>query len=161
MPRMARTLVNLSRAREGEWLLDPFSGTAGILVEACLVGIKGVGLEVQKRLIRGAQANTEGLDCSLLWADARCQPFKQSSIDAAVLDIPYGRSALICAPSKEALLKKGLAELYEVLKPARHMVIAADSPIQSLICFAGFKIQEAHMDRVHRSLTRHIFLCQK
>src|SRR6266508_1848825 len=37
-PRLARTLVNLSRVQDGGTLLDPFCGTGGILLEAGLVG---------------------------------------------------------------------------------------------------------------------------
>jgi tRNA (guanine10-N2)-dimethyltransferase len=159
MPRMARALVNLSLIREGEWLLDPFAGTGGILMEACLVGIIGVGVEVQMKLIRGARANLEGLDCSLVCGDAKRLPLKDSSVGAAVLDIPYGRSALIRAASKDDLLRQSLAELSRVVQPGRRMVIVADRSIGDLLKHAGFSVVETHTDRVHRSLTRYIFVC--
>ncbi|NPV61265.1 MAG: RNA methyltransferase [Methanotrichaceae archaeon] len=161
MPRMARALVNLALVREGEWLLDPFAGTGGILMEACLVGVVGVGVEVQLKLIQGARANLEGLDCSLIWGDARRLPFKEDSVVAAVLDIPYGRSALIRAPSKEELLRSSLVELHRVITPGGRMVIVADRPIGDLLRNAEFSLVETHTDRVHRSLTRHIFVCGK
>lgn len=161
MPRMARALVNLSRVREGERLLDPFAGTGGILVEACLIGIKGVGVEVQPRLAKGAMCNLKGLDCSILSGDAKRLPFKNACLDSAVLDTPYGRSAKIEAESKDLLLAESLAELHRVLKPGRGMVIVADRPIDSVVMNAGFEITQRHTDRVHRSLTRYIFVCHK
>jgi tRNA (guanine10-N2)-dimethyltransferase len=161
MPRMARALVNLSQARPGERLLDPFAGTGGILVEACLIGIEGIGIEVQKRLVKGAVCNVKRLDCCLMTGDAKRLPFKEASIDAAVLDIPYGRSALIEAESKEDLLVGGLAELYRVLKPGKRMVLVADSSVESQLQIAGFKIFQEHTDRVHRSLTRYIFVAKR
>jgi tRNA (guanine10-N2)-dimethyltransferase len=161
MPRMARALVNLSQAMPGERLLDPFAGTGGILVEACLIGIKGIGIDVQKRLIQGARANIACLDCSLMTGDAKRLPFKDESIDAAVLDTPYGRSALIEARSKESLLDESLTELHRVLKLGRRMVIVADRPIDVQVSAAGFEIIQEHSDRVHRSLTRHIFVCKR
>lgn len=159
MPRIARALVNISQALPGEQLLDPFAGTGGILVEACLVGIKGIGVDVQKMLIRGASANIAGLNCSLILGDAKRLPFNDSSIDAAVLDIPYGRSALIRARSKDELLRDSLIELHRVLKPQRRMAIVADRPIDDYLKEAGFDVIEMHKERVHGSLTRHIFIC--
>ena len=161
MPRMARALVNISQAKEGDLLLDPFSGTGGILVEACLVGIKCVGVDVQKKLVRGAKVNLDGLDCTLITGDARSLPFRDCSVDNSVLDTPYGRSALIRAESKEELLDKGLAELHRVLKPGRRIVVVAERHIEEHIIRANFSVREIHTDRVHRSLTRHIFVCAK
>ncbi len=161
MPRMARSLINLTQVRAGEMLLDPFAGTCGILIEACLIGIQGLGIEVQTRLVKGALCNLHTLDCSLLLGDAKRLPLQNSSIDAAVLDTPYGRSAKILAKSKEFLLQESLSELFRVIKPDRRMVIVADSSLDALLANAGFKIIQKHTDRVHGSLTRQIFLCQR
>lgn len=161
MPRMARALVNLTQVRAGEILLDPFAGTCGILIEGSLIGAVCVGIEVQKRLARGALCNIDGLDCSLLLGDAKHLPIRDSSIDASVLDTPYGRSAKILAESKDILLKESLAELFRTIKPGRRMVIVSDCSIEASLEDAGFHILQKHTDRVHRSLTRQIFLCRR
>ena len=161
MPRMARALVNLTQVRAGEVLLDPFAGTCGILIEACLIGVNGVGIEVQPSLVRGARCNLLGLDCSLLLGDAKRLPLHDSSIDAAVLDTPYGRSAKIMAASKELLLKESLGELFRVIRPGRRMAIVADRSIEEMIEEVGFVLLQKHTDRVHRSLTRQIFICRR
>jgi tRNA (guanine10-N2)-dimethyltransferase len=161
MPRMARSLINLTQVRAGETLLDPFAGTCGILIEACLIGVRGLGIEVQARLVRGALCNLHALDCPLLLGDAKRLPVKNGSIDAAVLDTPYGRSAKILAKSKDALLQESLSELFRAIKPGRRMVIVADSSLDALLANAGFEIIQKHTDRVHRSLTRQIFLCRR
>jgi len=159
MPRMARALVNLTQVRAGEVLLDPFAGTCGILIEACLIGVNGVGIEVQPRLVKGALCNLQDLDCGLVLGDAKRLPLKESSIDAAVLDTPYGRSAKIMAASKELLLKESLEELFRVIRPGRRMAIVADRSIEEIIEEVGFVLLQKHTDRVHRSLTRQIFIC--
>ncbi len=161
MPRIARALVNIVQARPGERLLDPFAGTGGILVEACLIGIPCIGVDVQRSLIRGATANITGLNCNLVLGDAKRLPFRDASTDSAVLDIPYGRSALIRAESKDELLKDSLAELNRVLKPNKKMAIVADRPIDGYLKDADFNVIEIHEERVHRSLIRHIFICSK
>lgn len=161
MPRMARALVNLTQARAGEMLLDPFAGTCGILIEACLIEVRGLGIEVQACLVKGAKCNLQSLDCSLLLGDAKRLPLKESSVDAAVLDIPYGRSAKIMARSKDLLLQESLSELFRVIRPGRRMVIVADRQLDAMLAGAGFEVIQKHTDRVHRSLTRQIFLCQR
>jgi tRNA (guanine10-N2)-dimethyltransferase len=161
MPRMARALINLTQVRAGEMLIDPFAGTCGILIEACLIGIMSVGVEVQSSLARGALCNLKGLDCSLLLGDAKRLPIHNSTADAAVLDTPYGRSAKIMAESKELLLQESLRELSRVIKPGRRMVIVTDCSIEIFLANSGFEILQKHTDRVHGSLTRQIFLCQK
>jgi tRNA (guanine10-N2)-dimethyltransferase len=160
LPKLARALVNLSCAREGERLLDPFAGTGGFLVEAGLMGVRGVGLDVQRRIVRGALANLEGLDCSLIVGDAMALPLKDRSVEAAVSDAPYGRSALIQAGSRDELLAGSLAELRRVLIPGRRMVFVDDRPVGELIVEAGFEVLEVHRERVHRSLTRQIYVCR-
>jgi tRNA (guanine10-N2)-dimethyltransferase len=159
MPRIARALVNLSHVKKEEKLIDPFCGTGGILVEACLAGAKCIGVDVQEKLMRGAKQNLTGLDCSLIVGDARKLPLSDSSVDGAVADTPYGRSALIRAKSRDELLAGSLAELHRVLKPGRRAVVVADREISDQVGDAGFGIIEKHTQRVHRSMTRYITVC--
>jgi tRNA (guanine10-N2)-dimethyltransferase len=160
LPKLSRALVNLSMVREGERLLDPFSGTAGFLVEAGLLGIRGLGLDVQEGIVLGSKSNLEGLDCTLMVGDAMRLPLKDKSIEGAVSDAPYGRSALIQAGSRDELLVGSLSELRRVLVPSRRMIYVDDRPVGGSIEDAGFEILEIHEERVHRSLTRHIFVCR-
>ncbi|HOO54415.1 MAG TPA: THUMP domain-containing protein [Methanothrix sp.] len=160
LPKLSRALVNLAMVREGERLLDPFSGTGGFLVEAGLLGIRGLGTDVQEEIVLGSKSNLEGLDCTLLVGDAMRLPLKDKSIEGAVSDAPYGRSALIQAGSRDELLAGSLSELRRVLVPGRRMIYVDDRPVGGFIEDAGFEILESHAERVHRSLTRHIFVCR-
>jgi Predicted DNA modification methylase len=161
LPRIARALVNLSRVVAGEKVLDPFSGTGGFLVEAGLMGMRGVGVDVQEWLVRGAESNLAGLNCDLVVGDAMRLPIRDSSIEGAVSDAPYGRSALVRAGSREELLTRSMEELHRVLIPGRMMVFVNDRPVGDMLIDAGFEVTEVHVERIHRSLTRHIFVCRR
>jgi tRNA G10 N-methylase Trm11 len=56
-PRLAKILINLSGAKPGMLLLDPFCGIGGILQEALLKGIKCHGIDNDAEAIKGAEKN--------------------------------------------------------------------------------------------------------
>ena len=58
-PKLARCMVNLSRIKEGQLLLDPFCGTGGILIEAGLIGCKVVGSDIYWKMQNGTAINLD------------------------------------------------------------------------------------------------------
>ena len=54
-PRYARALVNLTRAKRGQRLLDPFCGTGGILLEAASIGLRVSGSDISPEMVEGAK----------------------------------------------------------------------------------------------------------
>jgi tRNA (guanine10-N2)-dimethyltransferase len=54
----------------------------------------------------------------------------------------------------------GPGELHIVMKPGRCMLVVADGPVDLHAEACSFRILERHTDRVHRSLTRFIFVCR-
>ncbi|GAH56289.1 unnamed protein product, partial [marine sediment metagenome] len=72
MPKIARALVNLSGVKEKELFLDPFCGTGGILIEAGEIGARVIGIDVQGKMVRGAEENLGfyGLNGNLIVGDA-------------------------------------------------------------------------------------------
>ncbi|MCX9010012.1 MAG: TRM11 family methyltransferase [Candidatus Methanoperedens sp.] len=161
MPRVARALVNM--AKPGQYLLDPFCGTGGILVEAGLIGIKAIGGDVQRKLLLGAKMNLDHykVDYSLMYQDACLMALCDESVDAAVTDPPYGRSAAIKSESLEHLLACSLKEIYRVLKKGKRAVFISERQIEVIAEEAGFRIVEKHLQRVHKSLTRRIYVLEK
>lgn len=163
MPRVARALVNLSGIKTGELFLDPFCGTAGILVEAGLVGAKVIGIDAQEKIVIGACMNLKayGLNFVLMEGDACRIPLKEATIDAVVTDPPYGRSAAILAESLEGLYSNGLQEIQRVLKPGGIAVVVSDKEVLEYGKRAGLNVLEIYVQRIHRSLTRIITVFQK
>lgn len=153
MPRMVRALINISCVREGEWLLDPFCGTAGMVLEASLLGIRAVGSDRDPFMARGSRMNVPGEDIVL--ADAGKLPFLGSSFDAVVTDLPYGQSVSIHAGNLDSLIDRSLREIGRVLKPGRRAVIVSNRPIPDHPD-CGLARVFSCTQRVHRSLTRHI-----
>jgi len=61
-PRLSKILINLSGAKLGTFLLDPFCGIGGILLEASVKGIKCFGSDNNKEAIEGAKQNMRWLE---------------------------------------------------------------------------------------------------
>jgi tRNA (guanine10-N2)-dimethyltransferase len=156
MPRMARTLVNLARARSGGILLDPFSGTGGILIEADLLGMHPVGSDFDPLMIIGSKRNLNA--ASLMLADATHLPLSDHSIDTVVTDFPYGQSVCIRkSDSMDRLYSASLEEIDRVLKPENRAVVVTHRDI-SAIASHIMTILEQHEQRVHKSLTRRVLV---
>lgn len=58
-PRLSKILINLSGAKPGILLLDPFCGVGGILQEALIKNIKCYGIDKDKKAIESASKNLE------------------------------------------------------------------------------------------------------
>jgi tRNA (guanine10-N2)-dimethyltransferase len=156
MPRMARTLVNLSLAGTGTTLLDPFCGTGGILIEAEMLGLRAVGSDFDPLMIRGGKENVKESD--LLLADTTRLPVKDSSVGAVVTDFPYGQSVCIKkADTMEHLYHNAIEEINRVLKTRSRAVVVTHRDI-SAIAAEHMAVFQHHTQRVHKSLTRHILV---
>lgn len=94
-PVLARVLVNLSEAKFGETLLDPFCGTGGILIEAGLCGIGVRGLDIQEDMISGTRKNLEeyGIINHSIKKEDVSNALKHFDPDVIVTDLPYGKAS--------------------------------------------------------------------
>jgi tRNA (guanine10-N2)-dimethyltransferase len=158
MPRMARALVNITLIRKGEYLLDPFCGTGGFILEAVMTGARGIGSDINPLMVSGSRMNVREGD--FICADATALPFKSSSIDSVATDLPYGQSVSIGAGSLDELYKDALEEIQRVLISGRRAVLVTHRDISS---YAGdvMEILASYSQRVHRSLTRRVLVLEK
>jgi len=60
--KLARCMVNLSRAKFDELILDPFCGTGSAMIEASFIGCRVLGLDVQRGMVLGCRNNLRHLD---------------------------------------------------------------------------------------------------
>jgi tRNA (guanine10-N2)-dimethyltransferase len=156
MPRMARTLINLTCTHAGDIILDPFCGTGGILIEAEMLGMRSLGSDFDPMMVQGSARNVTRSD--LLLADATSLPCDRSTIDAVVTDFPYGQSVCIKkADTLDQLYADALDEIRRVLKTGHRAVVVTHRDISD-IAQHHMTILQQHKQRVHKSLTRRILV---
>jgi len=161
-PRFARALVNLSRIRKGGRLLDPFCGTGGIAIEAALVGAKVLGSDISQEMITGCMENMAHFGAA--WEDMKRADVGHildvfGKVDAIVTDPPYGRSATTNKEPPLDLHKRALTSMADALKEGGTLAVVFPE-----LCHKGrkdLKLREMHIQRVHRSLTRHYCIFTK
>jgi len=159
MPRMARTLVNLTLCGEGAMLLDPFCGTGGTLIEAQLLGMETIGSDFDPMMIGGCRENL--VKGTLMLSDSTRLPVRDSSIDAIATDFPYGQSVCIRKEdTMENLYHGALDEMHRVLVPGHRAVVVTHRDIADLAA-RHMTVLQHHTQRVHKSLTRHILVLQR
>jgi len=164
MPTMARCMVNLARTPRKKTFLDPFCGVGGILLEAGLIGAKLVGVDIEKDMVEGARKNlTEsGLsDFQLMVGDARKLPSLE--VDAIATDPPYGRQATTGGVELKELYNEALPSVARVLEKKGYLCITspAEIELEEIASEAGLRVIEKHEQRVHRSLTRKIYVFRR
>ena len=155
-PKFGCALVNLSRIRTDQWLLDPFCGTGSILMEANRLGIQSIGIDIAGKMVRGTLVNLRSFDlqsCGVVHADSTQPPV--CGVDAVVTDLPYGRSSSTFGRSTEDLALDFINRLPEVLRSGGHACIVHPSEL-NLESLGEIELQEQYQVRVHKRLTRTI-----
>ncbi|MCP8314119.1 MAG: hypothetical protein H3Z53_07095 [archaeon] len=160
-PKFARGLVNLSHVKEGEIILDPFCGTGSILIEASIVGINTIGIDVSMKMCKGAMNNLKHYmleSLGIINSDALMLPIK--NVNAVVTDIPYGRCASSRGIKTLNLLQEFILQAEAIIPKGRYCVIVHPNTIK-LDESDAFEVKERHEVYVHRTLTRAITVLRK
>jgi hypothetical protein len=64
-PQMIKALINIMGLKPGETILDPMMGSGTVLIEACLIGIRSIGLDASPFCRFMTQAKLDGLSVPL------------------------------------------------------------------------------------------------
>jgi tRNA (guanine10-N2)-dimethyltransferase len=163
-PKLARCMVNLSRASPGKLFLDPFCGVGGLLIEAGLIGCKMIGCDVKLSMVKGAFKNLLFFGLTpegLIQADARKLPL--NSVSCIATDPPYGTSTTTLKSSVKQLLQDFLIEALRILEFKSFICLAAPKEIQveEIGEKIGFNLIEKHEVYIHKKLTREIIVFKK
>lgn len=164
-PKLARCMVNLSRAKAGELLLDPFCGTGGILIEAGLIGCKVAGSDIYWKMQNGTAINLEhyGItDYRTFHLDVR-ELKMYEKVSSVVTDPPYGISTSTGDVDGDEIFKEFFHAIYDNMKDDAYLCMASPHYVnlEPMVDEVGFVIEEQYHIKMHRSLTRIISVIRK
>ena len=166
-PRLSRAFVNLSRLRVGGVFWDPFCGTGGMVLEACLVGAsRCICGDIDVQMAVGSSINLSyygaGSNALSQLADATKPPLRSASVDSIATDPPYGRSTTLGGRGRRALYRDFLEAAYSILKRGSYLVFAA--PVEEepgvIAGDGGYRVLARHHMYVHGSLVREIVVAR-
>ncbi len=160
-PKLARALVNLSRFKEGEVFLDPFSGTSSLAMEAFEAGARVVASDQAAKMTRGSLANMKHFGqewLGVIRADAFSHPVRR--VDAIAADLPYGRASSTRGADPEAVLKEALETLPLLLGEGSRIVLMHPRTLK-IEESAELALEEEHHLYVHKLLTRTITVLRR
>ena len=177
-PRLARALVNITEIKDKEILLDPFCGTGGFLIESGLMGIKVIGYDINKFMIRGCENNLKNFNIKDFKIFHKNALKILNRFDCIVTDLPYGlNSNVILKYSKDNWKKYRISRriqnknflaslenfyllflknLRKRLKKKAVIIFPDYVDYKKLLKTAKFKIEREFSMYVHRSLTRKV-----
>ena len=164
-PKLARCMVNLSRVKEGQLLLDPFCGTGGILIEAGLIGCKVVGSDIYWKMKNGTAINLEhyGItDYRTFNLDVR-ELKMYEKVASVVTDPPYGISTSTGDIEGNDIFKEFFHSIYNNMKDDAYLCMASPHyvDLNPMMDEVGFELVEQYSIKMHRSLTRIISVIRK
>jgi len=118
-PRLARILINLAEVKQGETLLDPFSGIGVIMQEALLENINVIGIDIDRKACENAGRN-------LKWLENKYKTradYKLVNKDSGRV-ILRGIHGIACEPQLGMLLKKSPspAQTLEIMRKFERMI---------------------------------------
>lgn len=152
-PLLSIGMLNISGAKKGDLIVDPFAGTGTILIEAMRMGIKAKGIDKNIRMVNGGNDNLAhfSYERSIIHGDFMLMR-NFENVFAVVTDPPYGRGSKIFSDSRRALYKNFFSLLSTMndtravfCLPSAELLEDAESYLELTIVS---KI------RVHSSLTR-------
>jgi tRNA (guanine10-N2)-dimethyltransferase len=164
-PKLARCMVNLTRIKNSDRLLDPFCGTGGIIIEAGIIGARVVGTDIDPKMVIGTIENLQHCDIKdyeVFQADARKLKLPYE-VDGVATDPPYGISASTKGSDSSKIYEEALLSLENLIKDEGLMCLATPHymDIHNILKGTKFEIIEQHHIRMHKSLTRVITVLKK
>ncbi|MHA2221688.1 MAG: DNA methyltransferase [Candidatus Thorarchaeota archaeon] len=134
-PKLCRSLLSLAGARPGDTVLDPFCGTGTLLMEAAILGMKCIGVDIDGDQVQGARSNMkwlskdlgEKLHYDIFKGDSRkLSSLIRKQVDAVAFepllgpiykDIPPRSQVEKTVKELTTLYREALTEIAKILRP--------------------------------------------
>jgi len=134
-PKVCRALLNFAGARPGDTILDPFCGTGTLLMEAAMLGMKCIGIDIDGDQVQGTKSNLswfgkdlgQRIDFDVFKGDARnLTKLISRQVDAVAFEPslgPVSKEQPTAAEAQETideltdLYREALAEITQILRP--------------------------------------------
>jgi len=164
-PKLSRALVNLSGVQPGEAFLDPFCGTGSLLIEASIIGAEPVGIDLARKMVRGARRNSIKYGqpwLGLVRADSRRLPIRE--VGAVGTDIPYGRASSAGGLKSSEILRSLVEGAPAVLREGRKLVVMHPKSLEvgpMAKELGGLRVEKELEIYIHRTLTRTITVMRR
>jgi tRNA (guanine10-N2)-dimethyltransferase len=158
-PRVAKCCVNMTGAKKGDIILDPFCGTGGFMIEASRMGIRSIGSDNDGSVLGKAKKNMDFLGVKDYKLEKKDAIKINKRYDYIVSDLPYGKNTK--SQDIDKLYLAFLKTMKKILKKRAVLVFPHYSPYKKLISKAGLKMVKDFSWYIHRSLTRKIVVIER
>ena len=153
-PKIARAMINLTGIKKGA-IIDPFCGVGGILIENGLMGLTGVGYEIDEKTFHKCRKNLEHYKIKYFHLHNEDSLKLAKDFDYVVTDLPYGRSSKLFQ-DREELYENFLRLLDAHLRKKAVVMYPSDSKFREKIRKYNLILENEFSIYVHRTLTRKI-----
>ncbi len=160
-PKFARLLVNLAHVKDNDLLIDPFCGTGSILIEAGMIGIRSIGLDISQRMCKGTLNNLKHFNVNNIGViNGDSVHLSLLNVSGVATDIPYGRASSTHKRKADDLTQYFMGTLKDILQKGCYACIVHPQTI-GLTKFRSFKIVQEHVIPINRTLTRIITILKR
>lgn len=157
-PKLAKCLINLSGVKEG-FLVDPFCGSGGILVEAGLMGLRAVGFDIDKVMLKRAIINLKYYKIRKYKLTLQDSTKLEEKISYVVTELPFGKNSKI-SERLEGLYLQFLRVLDKLLANKAVIVFPDSVDYKKLIKRTKLKVNKEFSYYVHKSMTKKILVLE-
>ena len=150
--KLTRAMINLIGLKKGETVCDPFCGTGTTLLEAESMGIHGIGLDFDEKMIGITKKNLKenGYKSKVIHSDFQEIKNMSDEFDGVVTDFPYGKNTKT-SEKPEEIIKRFVT----IMPKRKKMAIMYKKEFGDKLKLKGLKKYQIYR---HKSLTRTILI---